>query len=322
MEWYDQINDVFVKNVAVGYVQELDFTPFNIFPKVRTVKSSGLIASYAKEDWLRIGNIDDYKRVGATESIGDDYEVGSQPYNVEDISFHKDVTKKEAEEYDNPYDPVNDAIKFVINRIRLVTVGNFVNTFLNTGIWGTDYTGVASGATGNQFIKWSASGSTPISDILNYQDAIRSFTGFKPNRMVMTPDVYNALKTNAEIKDSLKVTSDKVVTKDILARLFEVDTLEILSAVRTTAKKGEASTKTNTGYFAASRVFLGYTPNKPSKFEPSAGYHMLHTHGKEDVFMDRIEMKEKNHALRLEGTMSLAPKVVAPDLGCLLSAVV
>ena len=322
MEWYDQINETFVKNVAIGYMQEVDFAPFNIFPVVRTVKSSGLIASYNKEDWLRVGDVNEYKRIGATESVGDDYGIGSQPYNVEDISFHKDVTKKEADEYDNPFDPVNDAIRFVINRIRLVSVSNFVNVFMKTGVWGTDYTGVASGATGDQFIKWSASGSTPIADVLNYQDAIRAFTGFTPKKMIMTPDVYKALRSNSEIQGLLKVTTDKVVTLDILTKLFDMDTIEVLSNVKTTAKKGQLSTKANTGYFAAGKVFLGYTPTKPSKFEPSAGYHIVQTNKGQDVLMDNIPMLEKNHALRLEGTMSLSPKVVAPDLGCLLTSVV
>ena len=179
MNWYDQINITFLRNVAIGYVQELDFSPFKIFPIVRTTKSAGLIATYNKEDWLRVGNVNDYKRVGATESVGDDYKVGSQPYTLEDVSFHKDVTKREAEEYDNPFDPIADATKFVINRIRLVVIANFVDTFMKTGVWGNEYAG------GTDFTKWSASGSTPIEDVLTFQDAVRSITGFKPTKMII-----------------------------------------------------------------------------------------------------------------------------------------
>ncbi len=316
MEWYDQINETFVRNVAIGYFQEIDFTPFRIFPAITTVHSSGMLGSYNKEDWLRIGDKNDYKRVGATESVGDDYSVGSQPYMVEEVAFHKDITKKEANEYDNPFDPVSDGTKFVINRLNLIATANFVDTFLKTGVWANEYVG------GTDFTKWSDASSTPVEDVLTYQDEVRAFTGFAPNKMIMTPDVYKALRGNTEVKSLLKITDTKIVTKNLLRQLFDMEELEVLGTVRTTAKKGQTATKSNTGYFAAGKVFLGYVPKAPSKYEPSAGYHMVQTIGGDKVVTEAIPMKHLNHALRVEGTINLTPKVVASDLGCLLTSVV
>ena len=317
MHWYDQIKEEFIKNVAINYMQEVDFTPFKIFPVITTKKRSGLIAKYNKEDWLRIGNINDYKRIGATQSIGDDYNVSSQPYNLEDIAFHKDVTRAEAEEADNPFDAIADGTKFVINRINLIIMANFVNTYLTTGRWGNDYTG------GTDFTKWDDPNSTPIDDVLKFQDAIGALTGRPANRMLITPDVYRALRSNAEIKNSLKVTSDKVVTTDALRKLFDMDSLVVLRTVRTTAKKNEKATKNNTGYFASKKVLLTYAPARPSKYEPSGGYHIVKTgKNKEKVAMVRIPMPENNMALRIEGTATLTPKLIAPDLGCLLNNVI
>lgn len=322
MHWYDQINTEFIRGVAVKYEQELDFEPFSIFPVVRTRKSSGNIAKYDKGDWLRIGNINDYKRVGATESIGGDYDVTPQPYNVEEIALHKDVTKKDYEEADSPFNAVADGTRFVINRLRLVVIANFVNTFLKQSLWGNDYQGKASGG---DFVHWSDySNSTPIDDVLRFQDSVRAVTGFTPNRMLMTPDVYRTLRSNPDIKGSLKVTNDKVVTADALRRLFDMDSLSVLGAVRTTAKKGETLTSSNTGYFASKMVLITYAPKKASKDEPSGGYHILKTVGKkaDDVEIRRIPMPAKNEALRIEGIMNLTPKLVAKDLGCLLYDVI
>jgi len=318
MHWYDEIKEEFIKNVAINYMQEISFEPFSIFPVVRTKKRSGVIAKYNKEDWLRIGNINDYKRIGATQSVGDDYDVSSQPYNLEDISFHKDITKTEAEEADSPFDAVGDGTKFVINRMKLIIMSNFVNTYLNTGKWGNDYQGTTD------FTKWDDANSTPIDDVLRFQDNIASLTGFTPNRMLITPDVYRVLRSNADIKNSLKVTSDKVVTADALRRLFDMDTLTVMRTVRTTAKKKETATKNNTGYFADKKILLTYAPKNPSKYEPSGGYHLLKPNGgaKGDVAMDRIPMPQNNKALRVEGTATLTPKLIAPDLGCLLYDVI
>ena len=324
MHWYDQINKEFIRNVAIKYEQEIDFEPFQMFPVVRTKKSSGYIALYDKGDWLRLGNVDDYKRIGATESMGADYEVSRQSYTVEEIALHKDVTKRDADEADSPFDAVADATRFVINRLRLVLVANFVNTFVKKGLWGLDLEGGASGG-GKDFVHWDDyTNSTPVDDVLKFQDTVRSLTGFTPNRMLMTPDVYRALRSNPDIKGSLKVTDDKVVTADALRRLFDMDSLSVLGAVRTTARKGESLSASNTGYFASKTVLMVYAPKKPSKDEPSAGYHILKTAGRrgDDIETRRIPMPQNNEALRVEAVANLTPKLVAKDLGCLLYNVI
>ncbi|MCK4521999.1 MAG: major capsid protein [Nanoarchaeota archaeon] len=320
MHWYDQINTEFIRGVAVKYEQELDFEPFSLFPVIKTKKSSGNIAKYDKGDWLRLGNVNDYKRTGAAESMGGDYDVTPQPYSVEDVSFHKDITARDNEESDSPFDAVADGTRFVINRLKLIVIANFVSQFIATGLWGSDLQGKASGA-GGDFTQWSDyTNSTPIDDILKFQDAVRAVTGFKPNRMLMTPDVYRVLRSNPDIKDSLKVTDDKVVTAGALKKLFDMDSLVVLGAVKSTAKKGETLTSSNTGYFATKKVLLTYAPNKASKHEPSGGYHILKTAGKkaDEVEIRRIPMPQNNNALRVEGIMNLTPKLIASDLGCIL----
>lgn len=317
MEWYDAVNKTFIKGVAVRYLQNINFEPFSIFPRVPTTKKTGYIAKYNKEDWMRIGDINSYKRIGATQSVGDDYSVDKQLYFLDNISFHKDITRTDIEEEETPYDAVTDAVAFVINRIKLVVVANFVNSCLASGIWANEFAGTTD------FTKWSDAAATPIKDILGYKSQIKSVTGYEPNRMIVTPDVYTALRTSADIKDQLKVTTDKIVTSAALRNLFDVESFEVLSTVETTAKKGQKATKTNTGFMAAGKVFLGYAPNRASKNEPSAGYHI--SKGKNIggmVPIERIPMPQNNHALRLEGNAELAPIIVADDLGCLLTDVV
>ncbi len=106
MAWYDQITDKFVANVANRYMQENIWPQFSIFPKVNSKQKSGYIAKYEKEDWLRVGTVSDYIRTGATESKGENFATGRQPYTLEEFAFHDDVTKEERAEYDNPFEPV------------------------------------------------------------------------------------------------------------------------------------------------------------------------------------------------------------------------
>ena len=215
--WYDRVTAEFVQNVANIYLQESGIPAFSIFPEVSSRKLTGKIAKYDKEDWFYIGNVADYIRSGATESAGDDYETAKQDYTCLQYSFHKDVPKEEADEYDNPFAPIEDATRFVINRMRRVITQKLVTTYLATGIWGTDLVGTTD------FTKWSDSASTPISNVLTWKETVHKTTGFSPNRLVVSPDVHRTLRTNTNILAQMKTTSDKEVTKGLIARLFEVD---------------------------------------------------------------------------------------------------
>ena len=107
--WWDQVQDKYVRNVANRYVVDYGIEAFDIFPSVPSREISGYIAKYNKDDWLRIGSTSQYKRMGAVESYGDDYDVSKQAFYLEEFAFHKDISKDDREIYDNPYEPVADA---------------------------------------------------------------------------------------------------------------------------------------------------------------------------------------------------------------------
>jgi len=307
--WYDQITPKFVQNAAVLYLQQTKFDAFSMFPALPVGQPSGYIPKYKKEDWLRVGTVDLYKRVGATESVGDDYALDKQAYTTEPYAFHVDVTRRDREVYDNPFDPVRDATWFVVNRLRMVTTALFVSSFLATNTWGADKAG------GVDFTKWSDANSDPIADVLSWKQAVLELTGFLPNRMLITFDVFAALQTNSAIRDVLKVTSDKVVTRERLANLFDLEELVVLDSVRTTAAKGETATSSNTGLFATKKALLVFAPDRPSVRMPSAGYHIVYRQAGQDIRTRSIPMPQLDEALRIEGQMELCPKVVASDLG-------
>ena len=316
MAWFDQITQKFVANVATRYMQEAPWAPLSIFPKINVKQKSGYIAEYTKEDWMRVGDPKDYIRSGASESIGDSISHGYQPYFLEKRSLHTDLTEDDRNEYDNPFDPVTDSTEWVIDTLGRVAAKLFSDTVFTTGVWGLDFDVTASST------KWSSSTSTPITDVLNQSQAIEAFTGFRPNKMVMTRDVFNALKVNSQIRDSMKVTTDKVVTEALLAKLFEVDIVQVFRTVETTAKKGQKSTKDNTNFMATNKVLLCYTPQRASKKRPSAGYHLAYKGKYGNVITRTFPMPQLNNALRIEGDIFIAPKIVSPDLGTLFINVI
>lgn len=300
--WYDRVNDTYAQGIANLYMQEVPLDVFNIFPEVSSAKLTGKIAKYDKEDWFYIGTISDYIRKGAVESAGDDYETSPQDYTIKPKSFHKDITKEEAAEYDNPFDPISDATKFVLNRLRRVIMQQFVNTYITTSVWSDDLVGGTS-----DFVKWNA-GSTaiPIDNVITWQQTVQKTTGFKPNRLCVSADVHAALKTCPQITDAMKTTSDKIVTTDLLARLFEVDSYVVMDTVNSGA----------TDFMTSGKILLCYTPNAPSKMAPSAGYTLTYRgQGIQANSTRQIPMPLKNDAFRIECDVYAEPIILASDLG-------
>lgn len=303
MAWYDQIKPKFVANVANMYLTENGFNIFNVFPKVNSRQISGYIAKYTKADWMRIGTVNDYKRQGSVESTGDDYTLGSQAYTLDDYAFHKDISKDDRNEYDNPFDPVNDAVAFVMNRLNRILLYNIVSEVLATSVWGT--------STDMTSYTWDAKTSgvsdyDPVDYVLDWKSTVESTTGFSPNRMIIAADVYNAIKTNTWVTDKMTVTSDKVVTRQVLAKLFELDSIEIMNAVNSDADD----------YMWSGALLLYYAPAVASKFTPSAAYNVTYkTAAGMHILTDRIPMPWLNHSLRIEASVKTKPLVMATDLG-------
>ena len=300
--WYDQIRPKFVSNVANKYLLDNEFDAFQLFPKVNSRQLSGYIAKYSKEDWIRIGNVNDYKRVGATESVGDGYEVDKQLYTLEEYAFHYDITKDDANEYDNPFDPVNDAVDFVMQRLRRVLLQNVVSSVFTSGVWGTDHN-----ESGNE---WDAKTSgvsdvDPVDKVMLWKEEIEKVTGISPNRAVIAADVYRALKGNTHVMNRMKTTNDKVITSGLIAKLFELDKVYVANAINSAG----------TDYMVSGSFLLYYAPNRPSKFKPSAAYHVTYKgRGGNNIGTKRIPMPHLNDALRIEAAVKTQLIVLATDL--------
>lgn len=308
MHWYDVITDSYVENAVIGYMQDAPLEVFDVFPMVSTAKMTGLIPTYTKEDWFRIGDVDQYKRAGATESIGDQFGTGSIRYLLEQYSFHNDVTKEDVEQVESPYAAIDDAARFVVNRLRRVAFKLILNKFMVDGVWANSED--VSSTTSNMWDNKSGGNSTadPVEWVLTKKQTIEQVTGFEPRKLIITPDVYKALRTNTIVRNMLKVTSDQIVTKDALARLMDLDKIVVMNAVNESAN----------GYFAAKKALLVYTPNGSvaSKNEPSAGVIMgLRGKAMQPVGTRRIPMPQRNDALRVEADFYLDPVVTAADCG-------
>ncbi|MGL5717316.1 MAG: major capsid protein [Paraclostridium sp.] len=326
MPSYNQIHiDRALTNVSVAYMQDADaFIADKVFPMVPVLKQSDTFFIYRKEDFF---TDEAQERATGTESAGGNYNIDQfPPYFCKVYSFHKDVDDRERTNQDDPLNCDRDATEFVSHKLMLKRDILWADTFFRKTVWGTDLTfgattpmkvNSSSGAL-EQGIYWDKPISTPIKDIAMMRTFMLQNTGYKLNRAVLTPYVYDALMNHEDILDRIKYTQKGIVGKDLLAELFELDEIVIPYAIKNTQAMGKDG-KYNFILGQASALFV-HTPSSPGLKKPSAGYIFTWTGlkgaGAYGNNMIRIPMPWLGmDTERIEGSMAFDMKVVCKDLG-------
>lgn len=107
-----------------------------------------------------------------------------------------------------------------------------LNNMLNTTNF-TNYTAVAN--------KWNTANGTPIEDVENAKQAVKGRLGVAPDSMLISEDVFLALKNNAEILARLRTDADKIITLEKLAGFFGLKNIYVMAGTETTTAEGQAT---------------------------------------------------------------------------------
>ncbi len=311
-EYLDQV----LTNLSVAYLQAEDhFVAAQAFPIVPVDKQTDKYYVYTKADWFR----DEAQvRGDAAESAGSGYRLGSDSYSCDVFALHKDVgSQARANSAGSPINPDEDATRFVTQRLLLRREKQWVADFFKTGVWATDKTGTTD------FVKWSDyAGSDPIEDVEAGKASILTQTGYMPNTLVCGYNVWRRLKNHPDFLDRIKHTSAQPVTRELVARLLELDRVVVAMAIENTAVEGAAASMALTH---GDHALLCYANPQPGLYAPSAGY-ILSWRGVSaglgfDIAISRIPMVQLK-AERIEGEVAFDDKVVASDLGYFFSTAV
>jgi hypothetical protein len=315
-------------NISVAYMQSADsFIADKVFPKVKVKKQSDLYWKYSKSDWRRT---DVQRRAPSTESAGSGWNQDTDTYFCHVYAVHKDIDDQVRANADSNFTLDRDATEFVTNQHLLKRDIDWTNNYFKTGVWGTEKTGVTSGPTTGQFLRWDQAGSDPLQDVAQWMIDFRQLSGFAPNICVMGAYVMKSLKHHPDIIDRIKYTQRGVVTEDLIATLFDVDELYVTYATQAT---GPQMTDARLQDAAATYSFIGdpksvlfaYAPSSPSLLTPSAGYTFTWSgyigSNTEGVKVKKFRM-EHIASDRVEGEQSYDPKIVCNDMGLFVNGAV
>lgn len=302
-------------NISIAYIQNAnDFIADKVFPIVPVQKQSDRYFTYTKDFWFRTGA---ERRAPASESAGGGFQVDSTPSYFANVdAFHMDVDDQTRTNTDDPLDMDRDATLFVTQNLILKREKDFMKQYMSAGIW------TGAGGDFTPGTKWDLSGSNPMGDIDLLKSEIKATTGFLPNCLTVSNDVFFALRNNASVLDRIKYTQKGIVTEELLAALFGVDKFLVASAVLNSAQEGQAA---NMNYLSAKSFLLTYSNPTPSILQPSAGYIFswqgLFGAGAQGNRISSFRM-EHLKADRIEGEMAYDMKQVGLDLGVFSAAAI
>ncbi len=313
--------DAILTNASVAYIQSADnFIANKVFPIVPVDKQSDLYFKYTKEDWFR----DDAQvRADGAEAAVAGYGLETDSYFADVYAVKKAIGDQLMANFDSPLDPLRDGAKFTAQLILNRMEAQFVSDFIKTGVWGTDFTGVAGTPTTGEFKQWSdLANSDPIQDIEAGKTAILSTTGYEANKLVLGYDSYSVLRNHPDIIDRVKYTGRDVPDTQYLAQLFGLDEVLVAKSVKNTAKEGQTGAFDFT--FGKSALLVHSAPN-PGLLMPSAGYSFQWRGVSEGLGLTvgtKQYRLEQNAATYIESQVAFANKLVAADLGAYFDSAV
>ena len=229
-----QFEEVLTKEAIALLEDRNDFAVVNgAIPLIFTDKINGTYKKYSA---------DDMRRRSIAERAGGE-EFAKFQMALEDLAFH---CKQQGSEFRlDDRDQVEGALEDMGKKMVEDAFANYDIKLANlmvAGKFGTDIQGDNTATTG-KVLKWTNANSDPVADIEDAKDKISAKLGVEPDTLIITRDVFKALKKNANIKGLLRDTTDRIVTLDKLAELFDLRNVYVLNATATTTNRGQADQK-------------------------------------------------------------------------------
>ena len=306
--------------ISIAFLQDQsDFVSRSVFPTVPVMKQSDRYYVYDKKQWFRS---DAKIRAPGTESAGSGFTVDNTPTYFADVrALHKDVDDQVRANADPVINVDRDATEFVTRDLMLEAELDWRNTYFTTSVW----TGSTTGGDITPGTLWDAVSSTPIADIRAQMRAVHKKTGFLPNKLVMGPEVWDALQDNADFINRIQFGvpgRPSIVGKELIASVLGLDQVLVANAVEDTNDEGAAEAL---DFVYGKDALLVYAAPRPSMLHPSGGYTFAWTamFGANAAGMRMMRFRmEHLKSDRVEGESAYDHKLVAPECGAFFDNVV
>ncbi|MFH1738824.1 MAG: hypothetical protein ABIH23_07430, partial [bacterium] len=240
-------------------------SPIVVVPHV-----SGSYYEYSAADWNRR----EMKLRGSSgESARAGWSNSNTAYACIRYSLEHPEDWDDAADADVVFNVDEDASEYLANQAN-IQIDYLWNAAAGlTGVWTTDWDGVSSSPSTNEFIQFDQAASDPQKTVNQAKEAVFAQIGKMPNTIIAGADVNNELITNSIVRAALQYTQPTFtgdITPQLLARFFGVSGYRVARSFYESAAEGQTSIKANV--FGTHDMWLGYVNPTPGKKKISACY--------------------------------------------------
>jgi hypothetical protein len=306
-----------LSQIAIAFSQNPDaFVADRVFPILPVQSQTDSYFTIPRGAWFR----DEMKkRAPGAMAAERTHDVSTDTYKCEVWALSEMLADQVVANYDSPLQAAREITEGLTLAGMIRKELEFVTSYFTSSLWTLDQTGVDSASPStNQFGRWDRADSTPIEDIRAGKRRVQSRTGYRPNKLVVGREVFDALLDHPDIVgrvDRGQTTGTAIVQRQNLAALFELDEVLVMDSVYNSAVEGAAD---SIDFIGGKSALLVYAAPSPGLYRPSAGYTFswagLMGAGALGMRMKRIRNEERE-ADKLEIQMAFDQKLVSPDLG-------
>lgn len=316
--------------ISTAYFQEeTSYVAAQIFPMVPVVHQTDVYFRWSKADFFRD---EAQQRADATESAGTGANLDTATYSAKVWALHQDIGPQIRANADPSVDLDIASTRMLTQKLMIRRDRFFMTKYMVTGVWGTDVTGTSAAGGGvpgtSTPVFWDDdANSDPFTDLAIAQSTVLQNTGRMPNTLLLSWQVYQALRKHPLVIDRIKYTNPAFagsINEQLLAQAFDIGRVVVSKAVYNSAAEGLAASMS---FVAGKNALLCYANPNPGLMEPSAGYIFPWSGftGLNNVGI-RVAQIPMNWlglgTIRNECDMSFDMQVVGSDLGYYFSGIV
>lgn len=278
----------------------------DILPVIPVVQDSGNYFVYNK-DW----RLPETVRADKSPANMVTYSVSIGSYRVGRHALKDAISEDEKDNTDSPLELRRDTTEFLVDKIQQRQEASTAQILFTT----TTFSSNQALTTATSWRK-NTTTANPVANINSGTAVIVANAGVMPNKLIIGHSEFLDLKENTSLHERVKYVQRSIMTADLLAAVFDIDTVHVGKMQRDTSDEGLTSTFTAIWATHALLAFFGGTGRRSK----SAGV-MLRVMRHGNPWKVRRWRDEDRDAELIEVGTKFIPKAVATSSGFLFTSV-
>ena len=253
--------DQALSNITVGFRPQ-GMIWDQVFPVVPVGKQNDLYYVWNRANWLRRENAE---RSPKTQANRIDPQVSSDTYFARNYALGVETSWEDLDNADEPLEIRNSNSNLILDNLNLNAEFRMATTILNTANVGS------SNTLANNYDV--AAATTPITDMDNGLESIRSVTGYNANLALFGPLTWRRFRRHPDVISFIRGTGDSVggggVTEQQVANAWNLSRVLVGNAIQNTAAEGAAGTFSDVW---SNHIALLHVAANPGRMTPTYGY--------------------------------------------------